>query len=194
MGTSESDHARITGLEAQLQDVTSRLAALEEAASQFPPAMSAIRAPGPAGENGDDAIVAYSGTGQFGPHRIGITRRRTLREVLAAAPESIAPVFGGLASPARIGLLYALINGLRTSQQLREVLDAPSAGQLYHHLRELLAAGLIVQPARSVYQIPPAKIVAVTVAVSAAEQLTSVSHQAPPAVLPEDDEPPGDSG
>lgn len=196
MGKSDDVQARIAGLEAQMTDIISRLAALERAAS--PHAVTAQgtgKAAEPAGERGDDAVVTYAGDGQFGPGKMAIRQRKTLREVLSVSPESIAPVFGGLASPARIALLYALIDGPRTSQELREVLDAGSVGQLYHHLRELLAAGLVVQPARSVYQIPPNKIVAVCVAVSAAEQLMSASHQAsPPAGLPEDREPPGEGG
>lgn len=194
MGSSDSDQARIAGLETQMADLTSRLAALEQAASRSPlamPGMVAIAGTGkvaaaPGGEPGahggeeDEPAVVYAGSGQFGARRMAIRQRKTLGEVLAVAPESVAPVFAGLANPARIALLYALVHGPRTSQQLREVLDAGSVGQLYHHLRELLAAGLIVQPARSVYQIPPGKIIAVCVAVSAAERLMSTTHQAPP--------------
>jgi len=196
METSNDDQARIAALEQQMQDMNGRLAGLERAASLLPVPGRPGDAPEPAGEQGEEATVGYSGRGRFGPRRLAIRQRMTLSEVLSVTPESIAPVFAGLGSPARIGLLYALIEGPRTSQQLREVLDAPSAGQLYHHLRELLGAGLIAQPARSVYQIPPGKIVAVCAAVTAAAQLASVSHQAPPPIVPEpeEEEPPGGDG
>lgn len=188
MATSDSDQARIAGLETQMADIVSRLAALEHPAGRFPLAMrdtgKTVAAPGGGhgahGEEEDEPTVVYAGSGQFGARRMTIRQRKTLGEVLSVTPESVAPVFAGLANPARIALLYALIDGPRTSQQLREVLDAGSVGQLYHHLRELLAAGLVVQPSRSVYQIPPGKVVAVCVAVSAAEQLMSTTHQAPP--------------
>lgn len=67
-----------------------------------------------------------------------------MRNSAIAEPEPVARVFAALASPARIVLLRALLDGPRTSQQLRTELDDPSVGQLYHQLRELLAAGLII--------------------------------------------------
>lgn len=193
MGTSSDDSGRIADLERQMQEVTRRLATLEHAASRFPMAMPGPggTAPEPDGEHGDEAMVGYSGSGQFGPHRIVIGQRMTLGEVLSAEPETVARVFAALASPARLAVLRALVGGPRTTQQLREVLDDPSVGQLYHHLRELLAAGLVIQPGRSVYAIPPGKVVAVCVAISAAAHLMSTSHQYPPPPPgPAEDEPP----
>jgi DNA-binding HxlR family transcriptional regulator len=210
MGTSSDEPGRVSELERQMQEVTRRLAIVEQAASLLPQAV-----PGPATQHGPggpalrperqqsgdgerdsesgEATVGYWGVGQFGGHRMGIRHQATLSQVFAAEPEAVTPVFAALASPARIALLGALVGGSRTSQQLREVLDDPSVGQLYHHLRELLAAGLVVQPSRSVYAIPPGKLVAVCVAVSAAAQLTSFSHQypPPPAEPAEDGPPPG---
>lgn len=189
------DASRIAELERQMTEVTRRLASLEHAAPQRLPAQlpgGYAADPGLPGdgqdEPGDEATVAFSGAGQFGSHRVRIVQRATLSQVLAADPESVTPVFAGLASPARLILLRALVAGSRTSQELREVLDDPSVGQLYHHLRELLAAGLVIQPSRSVYAIPPGKEVAVCVAISAAAYLMSTSHQHPPAP-PEDDQP-----
>jgi DNA-binding transcriptional ArsR family regulator len=204
MGTSNDHLARVIELEQQMQDVTRRLAAMEEATASprtapgpgkgervARPRESGDEGPDPrADQPGAETTVRYWGSGQFGPFRLGLGQRMTLSQVLAVPPESVAPVFAGLSSPARIALLYALIDGPRTSQQLREVLDAPSVGQLYHHLRELLAAGLIVQPARSLYQIPPGKIVAVCVAVLVADQLMSASRQSAPLVVSGDAGPP----
>jgi DNA-binding HxlR family transcriptional regulator len=126
---------------------------------------------------------------------MGIRQQAMLSQVFSAEPEAVTRVFAALASPARIVLLRSLVDGPRTSQQLRAVLDAPSVGQLYHHLRELLAAGLVVQPSRSIYEIPPGKVIAVCVAVSAATHLTSTSHQLPPPPIPgEDETPPEEHG
>ncbi len=148
------------------------------------------RQPPRQGGEDSEATVGYWGSGRFGPRHMGIRQQAMLSQVLTAEPEAVTRVFAALASPARIVLLRSLIGGPRTSQQLREVLDAPSVGQLYHHLRELLAAGLVVQPSRSVYEIPPSKVIAVCVAVTAATHLTSTSHQLPPPPIPEEDETP----
>lgn len=181
MATSDSDQARIAGLETQMADIVSRLAALEHPAGRFPLAMrdtgKTVAAPGGGhgahGEEEDEPTVVYAGSGQFGARRMAIRQRKTLGEVLSVTPESVAPVFAGLANPARIALLYALIDGPRTSQQLREVLDAGSVGQLYHHLRELLSAGLITQPARSKYAIAKGNLVPLCVQITTAAQLSS---------------------
>lgn len=200
MEPSSDDTARIAELERQMQEATRRLDTLEHAAARPGPAVAwrgtgghggevGLRGDGP-GEPGGEATVSYAGGGQFGPLHMVIRQRATLPEVFAAQPESVSRVFAALASPARLAVLRALVEeGPRTSQQLREVLDDPSAGQLYHHLRELLAAGLVIQPSRSVYAIPPGKVVAVCVAVTAATHLTSTSHHFPPPLPgPEEDE------
>jgi DNA-binding HxlR family transcriptional regulator len=215
MATNSDDgSARIAELERQMRAVTGRVTALEQAAGPLPRILPGpggpSGAPGPAGpvlrhgpgepaprpggqpagqgEEGGEAAVGYWGSGQFGLRYMGIRQQATLSQVFAAEPEAVTRVFAALASPARIVLLRSLVGGPRTSQQLREVLDAPSVGQLYHHLRELLAAGLVVQPGRSVYEIPPGKVIAVCVAVSAAAQLMSTSHQLPPPPVPEEEE------
>jgi hypothetical protein len=79
------------------------------------------------------------------------------------------------------------LGGPRTSQQLRAELDDASVGQLYHHLRELLAVGLITQPARSQYAIPKGSgSIALCIQIIAASRLVSNT----PRLLPPDEEPP----
>ena len=110
-----------------------------------------------------------------------------MSDVLDADPDLVAKVFAALASPARITVLRALLGGPRTSQQLRAELDDASVGQLYHHLRELLAVGLITQPARSQYAIPRGSgPIALCIQIIAASRLVSNT----PRLLPPDEEPP----
>lgn len=160
----------MTRLERQVKRLAQRISTLEH--GELPPAP-------PAGEPGE-AVVTYSGSGQFGPFRIRIARREQLATLLAAEPELITPVFAALSSPVRIALLRSLIDGPRTSQQLQEAVDTGSVGQLYHHLKELQSAGLVVQPRRSEYAIPQGKVVDVCVALATALHLSSTSHQYPP--------------
>ncbi len=159
MTTSDEQTRRLTELEQQVEQISGRLAALEQAGGQpAPPAPGPwAAAPEPGGpgwpEIGETAF-SYSGQGRFGADRVVIRQRARLSDVLDADPDLAAKVFAALASPARITLLRALLDGPRTSQQLRAELDDASVGQLYHHLRELAAAGLITQPGRSLYAIP----------------------------------------
>jgi hypothetical protein len=220
--SDDSDNGRLTQLQRQLEQVTGRLAALEQAAARAPaprhapPAAASAPAaaggagagpdaatipgraafpgpgafPGPAGfpdVAGEEAVFSYSGQGPFGPDgRVLVAHKRArLSDVMNADADSAARVFTALASPARITLLRALMNGPRNSQELRRDLDDPSAGQLYHHLRELLAVGLVVQPARSVYAIPRGNQVDLCIQIAAAANLTSFSNRFPP---PADDE------
>jgi len=192
MTDNSDDTSRISELERQMSELTRRMSSLEQAAPQAGPAPAVgaqAKQPGPPRAEPGEATVGYSGAGQFGPDRVLIAQRATLSQVLAADPEGVTRVFAGLANPARLTLLRALVAGPLSSQQLREVLDDPSVGQLYHHLRELLAAGLVIQPSRSVYAIPQGKVVAVCVAIRAAADLMSTTHQHP-LPPPDDDEPP----
>lgn len=186
-GTNDDEADRLTRIEERLDEIAGRLSALEGGSA------TVTRAPQPrlgrlVGLHGDAAIgmpgeagvVGYSGSGRFGPHTVKVMQSQDLATVLTADPETVAQVFGALASPVRIQLVRALLDGQKTSQELRGVLDDASAGQLYHHLRELLAAGLVVQPARSVYAIALSKVVATCVALVAALDLAATSHQAPP--------------
>ena len=178
---------RLARVEAKLDEQAGRLSALDggsaSATGAGQPQLGRIVGTLPEVDDGpaDEAgAVAYSGSGKFGPYKVKMRQRQNLAAVLAADPEQVAQVFGALASPVRIQLVRALLGGQKTSQELRGVVDDASAGQLYHHLRELMAAGLVVQPARSVYAIPFSKVVATCVAAVATLDLTTTSHQAPP--------------
>jgi DNA-binding transcriptional ArsR family regulator len=79
--------------------------------------------------------------------------------LLQLEAEGIARVIAAMGSPQRILLLRALLQGQHSSQQLQEAMGVTSAGQLYHHLKELLAAGIIEQRGRNNYRLDPRKIV-----------------------------------
>jgi len=195
LAPTEDDAGRLTRLEQRLEQLTSRLAAIEQPGGQTPPGGPSGPAgtgqpagpggPGPAGD--DESEFGYSGRGWFGRDRLTVRRRAGWAEVMGLQPEPLARVFAALASPARITVLRALLDGPRTSQQLRQDLDGPSAGQLYHHLKELLAAGLIFQPGRSMYALPQGSQVALCVQLLAATHLTPAAQPSPE--LPDEDRP-----
>lgn len=190
MTATDDPSGRLTRLEEQMREVTSRLANLEQAAGRPAAPVSgpwlAGELPEPGGPGIGDPVFMITGRGQFGSVPIAIRQRAGLSDVLDTDPDAVARVFAALASPARITVLRALLDGPRTSQELRAELDDASVGQLYHHLRELLAAGLITQPARSRYAIPRRALVMLCAQLIAAGNLAS--NISPPA--PADDEEP----
>jgi DNA-binding transcriptional ArsR family regulator len=188
MGKGEGDrpeaHDRIAGLEEQIAALGRRVAALEEQRGPTPPRpVSAAtagfdatafmqRCSGPPYEEGTvRGALTYMGFAQFAEKRYLVRREAPLPALFAADPAPLAQLFAALASPHRLIVLRTLCAGPRTSQQLQEVLGMSSPGQLYHHLKELLAAGLIVQQGRSGYAIAPRSVIALCMALMAASDL-----------------------
>ncbi len=64
-----------------------------------------------------------------------------------------------LGSPVRLRILQAVLRGVTTATALVEELDAGTSGQVYHHLKELTAAGWLVSPRRGVFDMPPTRVV-----------------------------------
>ncbi|MFT4228666.1 MAG: winged helix-turn-helix domain-containing protein, partial [Microbacterium sp.] len=59
----------------------------------------------------------------------------------------------------RLQMLHAVLNGTTTASELVETLGLGTSGQLYHHLKELTAAGWLVSSKRGAYEVPAARIV-----------------------------------
>lgn len=98
-------------------------------------------------------------------------RQHDVEDVLGADPAPIATVLGSLGNPARLTLLTTLITGPRSSPELQDALGDSSTGQLYHHLRDLQAAGLIHQPRRGRYEIAAHTVVPLLTILAAARDV-----------------------
>lgn len=72
-----------------------------------------------------------------------------------AANESAAVLGYALSSPQKVGLLRALLGHASESAAALGAAAQLSTGSLYHHLRDLMHAGLIAQEGRNRYQITP---------------------------------------
>lgn len=75
-----------------------------------------------------------------------------------------------LAQPARLRLLLAVLNGRHTSAELGSIDGSGTTGQLYHHLRQLAAAGWLRSAGRGRYQIPAERVIPLLVALAAARR------------------------
>lgn len=169
-----SEDPRIERLERQMRIVYERLGlptaepAVPQAEPESPPAAEADRTKGVSGG------IDYSGSFERSGSRFKFRQQVSLHdaiEILETEPEQIARVYAALGAPFRLQVLRALLDGPRTSQELQATLDVGPVGQLYHHLRELVSAGLISQPKRGVYELRQGQVMPVLVLLSAAPSL-----------------------
>ena len=70
-----------------------------------------------------------------------------------------AGALAALGSSLRLRILQAVLRGTTSAGALVDELDAGTSGQIYHHLKELTAAGWLASPRRGAFDIPPARVV-----------------------------------
>lgn len=76
-------------------------------------------------------------------------------QIAAATDEAAAQLGYALSSPQKVGLLRALLGHQSESASALGETAGLSTGSLYHHLRDLMHAGLLTQAGRSRYAITP---------------------------------------
>ena len=91
-----------------------------------------------------------------------------LEDLLDEPWEPLVDVLSALGHPVRLMLLRALLEGARTVGELHEQAALGTSGQLYHHLRPLLAAGWVRATARGAYAVPAERVVPLLVVLAAA--------------------------
>jgi len=170
-GSAKTTRLKRAELEQAIRDLQDRVAALEHEhepkRSRRRPrpelglvdALDALDALGeltepPAGPGAPAGTIAYAGVAQFGADRLAWQMIHSVPDLLALDEDRVARQLAAMASPVRLRILRELAAGPLQTHDLQERLGEPSAGQLYHHLRELLATGLVNQPRRSVYEVP----------------------------------------
>ena len=116
-------------------------------------------------------------------------RQLPLAELLSADWAAAAGILESLGSLPRLALLGALLReGRRTNVDLQEALGAAqgdtTSGQLYHHLRALQGAGLIMQRRRGEYELAPQAVVPVLTILAAAMNVAADRSLVPPVAVP----------
>lgn len=122
---------------------------------------------------GQEGMVVYAGIGRRGDGEVAWQSGRRWEDVFGLDRARGGRALAALSSPARLAIVEALVPGPVSRRQLHSRLDSSTAGQLNHHLRELLAAGLVEQPSRGVYQIPPQHVVPVLTLLSCVGDLVA---------------------
>jgi DNA-binding HxlR family transcriptional regulator len=178
-------------LDEAIRDLQARLASLEDAAA---PQGTQARRPGPdlglidaltelsepdADPDLPAGAVTYAGVARLGSARVAWQMTHSVPELLALDDAAIARQLAAIASPVRLRILRELAGGPLQTHELQARLDEPSAGQLYHHLRELLATGLVNQPRRSVYEVPDRAVIPILTLIACAGDLAAGTRPDP---------------
>jgi DNA-binding transcriptional ArsR family regulator len=184
----------MTDQEHRLDDLERRVAGLEmlaAGAGQTQPAQiqdlrqldELRRREGPRYERGGmRGAIIYAGSAKLGDREVLWAGEHGLPRIWDLDRSSVARLLAALAHPARLALVRALLAGERSSQELQSVIDSGSAGQLYHHLRDLIAAGVVDQTGRSRYWIADSRVVPLLVILAAASDVARPSdHTIEPA-------------
>jgi ArsR family transcriptional regulator, arsenate/arsenite/antimonite-responsive transcriptional repressor len=170
------DDERMLTLEQQIASLQERVATLEAArdipslllASSVPAAdfstlyLMQSRQGGLYEQDGNSGAVIYAGAACIAGTQCGWQIERpvpALLQLLSGEPELLSQIFAALGNPFRLTVLRELLSGPKTSQQIQEAVGISSAGQLYHHLKELLAAGIIEQKSRNLYALPLSNVI-----------------------------------
>ncbi len=115
--------------------------------------------PSAPGKSKPDAVVQYAlhrpamGAGDK-PFKTG-TVAVTAAQIGKVTDEAAAVLGYALSSPQKVSLLRALMDRESESAAALGLTAHLSTGSLYHHLRDLMHAGLIAQAARNQYYITP---------------------------------------
>ncbi|MYX09150.1 helix-turn-helix domain-containing protein [Streptomyces sp. SID8375] len=166
-------------LEQRVSELERRLAALEQVADRPVPAPE--RDPDDAlwalrglkdqlAELGaDNGGVLFTGAvrtpgGQRYEWQYGLITDAVLERDWADAAES----FAALGQPVRLRLLREILGGRCTAAELTELDGTGTTGQIYHHLRQLTAAGWLRTAARGRYEVPTDRVVPLLVMLTAA--------------------------
>ncbi|MFD4586964.1 ArsR/SmtB family transcription factor [Streptomyces sp. NPDC058423] len=89
-------------------------------------------------------------------------------ELLEDDWSGLADAFAALGNPVRLRLLREIVGGRRTAAGLAELEGLGTTGQIYHHLRQLTAAGWLHTAGRGRYEVPGVRVVPLLVALAAA--------------------------
>jgi helix-turn-helix protein len=95
---------------------------------------------------------------------------RTTQDVLAADWTTHAATLAALGHPVRLRLLREIVHGRTTVKDLAELDDIGTSGQIYHHLRQLVAEGWLRNTGRGSFGVPPDRVVGLLAILVATER------------------------
>ncbi|MEN0066422.1 MAG: ArsR family transcriptional regulator [Myxococcota bacterium] len=115
--------------------------------------------------------IQLAGSVDIGGRRAAWQTIHASEELVTFDPEPVARVLSALGHPIRLQIVLSLLAGPRKASDLEVSLDVGSTGKLYHHLKELVSAGVVVQPRRSEYVVPTPGVIPVLAAIAVVSDL-----------------------
>ncbi|MDG4832072.1 helix-turn-helix domain-containing protein [Solwaraspora sp. WMMD1047] len=153
-----------------LAELGRRVAALEAGAPAgtptAPPAVEKLLERLRGGPDSAD-VVLYAGVGGWDGQTLAWQVERGWEEIRQAPAERSAAVLAALGNPTRVRIAVELLRRRLTTAELAHRLNQPSTGQLFHHLKELLAAGVVHQPERGTYAVREQQVIPLLTVLSA---------------------------
>ncbi|WP_406861862.1 helix-turn-helix domain-containing protein [Streptomyces sp. HUAS MG47] len=164
-------------LEERVAELERRMAALESAGRTEHPqaegdfwALDGLKAQlAEAGEAAADGGVLFTGAVRLPTAERYEWQFGALAEDLLDRDWSeAADAFAALGHPVRLRLLREILGGRRTAAELAELEEIGTTGQIYHHLRQLTAAGWLHTTGRGRHEVPGTRVVPLLVLLTAA--------------------------
>ncbi|WP_046470765.1 hypothetical protein [Allosalinactinospora lopnorensis] len=92
----------------------------------------------------------------------------TAADLLDSDWTEVSGALEALGHPVRLLLLQRVLSGVTAAADLKEDPALGTTGQLYHHLRRLVAAGWLQTAGRGHYRVPPTRVVPLFIVLLAA--------------------------
>ena len=108
----------------------------------------------------DSSVVLFTGHVTLdGPAVYEWQQAADAGSLLDMEVDAAASTLAALGHPVRLRILQAVLHGQTSATELGSMDGLGTSGQLYHHLRELQAAGWLHSTGRGRYRVPPARVV-----------------------------------
>ena len=108
----------------------------------------------------DPGAVLFTGTVTLpGGEHYDWQQGHLAEDLLADDWSQAADALAALAHPVRLLLLREILHGTHTTAELSALEELGTTGQVYHHLRQLVAAGWLRTTARGRYAVPGERVV-----------------------------------
>ena len=148
---------------ARIDDIERRLAALEARSAEAPPAPSGDAFWALQGLTRDlpegEGAVLFTGVVTVGDDPVSWQYAVPTKAVDGIEWADLAGAFAALGSPVRLTLLQRVMSGVHDVSDLVAMEGIGTSGQVYHHLRALVAAGWLRALGRARYEVPPNRVV-----------------------------------
>ncbi|HLT60826.1 MAG TPA: helix-turn-helix domain-containing protein [Microlunatus sp.] len=118
---------------------------------------------------GADSTLIYAGQAELEQGPVAWQMGHAVTDLLEIDWVDLAPRIAALGHPVRLRILQLVLRRTATTAaELSRTEGLGTTGQIYHHLRQLIAAGWLRSGARGVHEVPVDRIVPLLIILAAA--------------------------